>query len=349
MLQRYVHPSTPKPRHGSRPPPLTPSAIGNKENRPTVPRAPRKPSDGWMKTLGWIDGGVNPPIFFYTEDDIRETLNYYAPDHPFLQEPPSPAIDPELLALSTPTPSGPTAAQDLTTMLATAASSSVPENDSAPIPLETAGYMVSVTIISSVTDKPLSSSRGAKPTTKKLRNSKFDYIDILALERGPFFRAGLKVHDLDDQYSPGVHSGPAFKIHWTGSSGGKAGAVTIDTDRDFKAVVDALSKKNRTTCHVNVEIDLDTMEGFRIRKRPIGQAEDSEADSELLYGTKVPRVESFTEVEQLHGTTILQLKQKWSCERHQGEHGEPGFCYVDTAGNHLGLNNRKLKIWASAI
>lgn len=45
----------------------------------------------------------------------------------------------------------------------------------------------------------------------------------------------------------------------------------------------------------------------------------------------------------------MQLKMKWVCERHQGEHGEPGYCYVDDAGVHLGLNSRKLKIWAAAI
>lgn len=63
----------------------------------------------------------------------------------------------------------------------------------------------------------------------------------------------------------------------------------------------------------------------------------------------MPRLDGYGETEQLHGAIVLQLKQKWACEKHQGEHGEPGACYVDSAGNHLGLNNRKLKIWASAI
>jgi len=51
----------------------------------------------------------------------------------------------------------------------------------------------------------------------------------------------------------------------------------------------------------------------------------------------------------MHGTFILQLKEKWPCETHQGEHGEPGFCYVDPNSRHIGLNNRKLKTWAAAI
>lgn len=63
----------------------------------------------------------------------------------------------------------------------------------------------------------------------------------------------------------------------------------------------------------------------------------------------MPHLDGYGETEQLHGAIVLQLKQKWACEKHQGEHGEPGACYVDSAGNHLGLNNHKLKIWASAI
>jgi len=45
----------------------------------------------------------------------------------------------------------------------------------------------------------------------------------------------------------------------------------------------------------------------------------------------------------------MQLKQKWSCEKHLGEHGEPGYCYIAATGEHLGLNSRKLKLWAAAI
>ncbi|KAG1758075.1 hypothetical protein EDD22DRAFT_957266 [Suillus occidentalis] len=31
------------------------------------------------------------------------------------------------------------------------------------------------------------------------------------------------------------------------------------------------------------------------------------------------------------------------------EHGEPGYCYVSVTGEHVGLNNRMLKLWAAAI
>lgn len=57
----------------------------------------------------------------------------------------------------------------------------------------------------------------------------------------------------------------------------------------------------------------------------------------------------FSDEVQLHGSIILQLKAKWTCEKHGGEHGEHGYCYVSPTGEHVGLNNRKLKIWAAAI
>ena len=34
---------------------------------------------------------------------------------------------------------------------------------------------------------------------------------------------------------------------------------------------------------------------------------------------------------------------------HQGENGDVGNCYVSANGKHVGLDSRKLKIWASAI
>jgi hypothetical protein len=68
-----------------------------------------------------------------------------------------------------------------------------------------------------------------------------------------------------------------------------------------------------------------------------------------MYGTQVPRIDEFREEDQLHGRIILQLKKKWPCAQHYGEHGEPGFCYIAASGERVGLNTRKLKIWAAAI
>jgi len=51
------------------------------------------------------------------------------------------------------------------------------------------------------------------------------------------------------------------------SSGGKTGAVTIDSDRDYEVAINAVSKKNIDSCQVGVEFDTDLMEGFHIKKR----------------------------------------------------------------------------------
>jgi hypothetical protein len=68
-----------------------------------------------------------------------------------------------------------------------------------------------------------------------------------------------------------------------------------------------------------------------------------------MYGTRVLCIKEFGEDEQLHGRIIIQLKKRWPCTQHQGEHGEPGYCYITPSAEHVGLNNRKLKIWATAI
>jgi len=68
-----------------------------------------------------------------------------------------------------------------------------------------------------------------------------------------------------------------------------------------------------------------------------------------LTHLQVPRIGLFSEEAQLHGAIIVSLKQKWPCDLHQGENGDSGFCFVGPDGSHIGLNHRKLKIWAAAI
>lgn len=52
---------------------------------------------------------------------------------------------------------------------------------------------------------------------KKHRNSKFDYIHIDSASRTDFIQAALAIHDLDKEYSPGIHSGPIFTAWYSGS------------------------------------------------------------------------------------------------------------------------------------
>jgi hypothetical protein len=139
--------------------------------------------------------------------------------------------------------------------------------------------MVSVTMVFTTLER--GASARAKPIAKKHRNVKFDNIKVAELDRVAFISQFLRVHELSDQYSPGVHNGPPFKMWWTGSryvvglywrscklmsssSGGKSGAITIDSNREYKVAIDVLLKKNPTTCQVGIEFDVDGMEGFFI-------------------------------------------------------------------------------------
>jgi hypothetical protein len=67
------------------------------------------------------------------------------------------------------------------------------------------------------------------------------------------------------------------------------------------------------------------------------------------FTIQVPRVDLFSEQAQLHGAIIVQLKTKWPCAEHQGKNGGGGHCYIAHNGDHVGLNNHRFKIWASAI
>ena len=51
------------------------------------------------------------------------------------------------------------------------------------------------------------------------------------------------------------------------NSGGKSRASTIETDHEWGVARAAVMKKNKDTCGVSVEIDVDTMDGFHIHKR----------------------------------------------------------------------------------
>ncbi|EDR06779.1 uncharacterized protein LACBIDRAFT_328512 [Laccaria bicolor S238N-H82] len=261
-----------------------PSDVVEKENAstnfPTCPNyaqlAPPQPSESWLKNPAWIDGSVNPPQFYYSDDEIMTVLKYYQPDHPALEDPIA-AMDP------TP-PCAPARADDL------------PPN---PVvvphkPIATSRQPWSWRY-SSLLFSAIDKTKLGKLTMKKQSNSKFN---IIALE------------DLN-------HS--AFIHEAEGSVGGKKG-VTIENDREYMVMIEAILKKAKTC-------------------QPL-LAHDTEDTPELQYGTKQ---------DQLHSEIILELKQKWPCEWHQGEHGEVGFCYVDPTGNHLGLNHCKLAMWASAI
>ncbi|CDO75078.1 hypothetical protein BN946_scf185010.g3 [Trametes cinnabarina] len=210
-----------------------------------------------------------------------------------------------------------------------------------------AGHLVAVSVV--YLNTVPAGGRSSHGATKKVKQKvvKSDHILLAGLSRTDFLHAALAVHELADQYSAGVHSGPPVKIWWSGSSSGKSGASTVENDHDFNVTKAAILKRNKDTCVVNIEFDLEGMAGYRIRKRLIKLYMRTMTSS--LAGKRSHGSSFFSDEAQINGQIIMQLKAKWACERHQGEHGEPGYCYVDVAGTHLGLNHRKLKLWAAAI
>lgn len=63
----------------------------------------------------------------------------------------------------------------------------------------------------------------------------------------------------------------------------------------------------------------------------------------------VPQIDSFSDMAQLHGHFVIELKKRWPCQIHQGEHGEAGYCYVAPSGEHTRLNTLHMKTWAAAL
>ena len=169
---------------------------------------------------------------------------------------------------------------------------------------------------------PGPSRRGSKMQSKLQQVTKMASVVLSGISRAEFVRTFLHAHGLGDDFAPGPHSGPSFRMWWTGiacvshvllnvlyanyySSKGTAG--TIETDIDFAVAVKAILGK-RTCKSVNVEFNLDGLDGFRVRSKrvslrycvfinatlimftkPFGVDVDDVLDGneELLVGTKV--------------------------------------------------------------
>ncbi|KAJ7625195.1 hypothetical protein B0H17DRAFT_1218829 [Mycena rosella] len=257
-MQHRLHPSvsrSPKPA----PVPLGPSTQENIPPRPNYADL-RRPSDFWLKSVfpGWIDGASDPPLRFYTHDQIVTTMLTYNPGHPMFHPAAGPVPQaPVQATVTSPTSEGAPGIFDPVLGL--------PEPEiagSAPATSNTRGYRVNVLVQYSAADTTKPASYRSKPSLKVIRSSKLSIIDIDSTDRCGFIKCILDVHDYGIDYSPGVHFGPPFKMSWTGSSGGKAGAPTVETDADFAVILASLKKKKDPA--VVVEYNLDDMDGYRV-------------------------------------------------------------------------------------
>src|SRR6266567_275097 len=107
-MHLHVNPSVPRSPPGAHPAQLL-SEDGTLRDSCMIPRpnyrqvqAHCRPSEIWLNSPAWIgenstlfcssiylpflnvDGASNPPIFFYTNDEILATLEEFRPDHPML-------------------------------------------------------------------------------------------------------------------------------------------------------------------------------------------------------------------------------------------------------------------------
>ncbi|KAH6906352.1 hypothetical protein BKA70DRAFT_1224206 [Coprinopsis sp. MPI-PUGE-AT-0042] len=333
------------------------------------------PSDYWLKSPAWIDGASNPPRHYYTREEMDEAVAFWGPrrgifpsereyllDQAMARVSPSPVsltdatramaqipgppLPPSVIASAPPGP---------VVVGIPAHETNLPANDPS-ILAELASQLSDgeapedLHVVRAIFTSPVAPAPGVKSAKKFTSTTKIFTINISKTARKQLVNAAFLSHSLSHAFKAGDVSGPAFRMHWTGSAGGKTNAASILTDDEFDANKAALLRKPKKP-EVSIEIFSTDLEPFRIQEVAAqlaslpGNGDDS---VELMYGTKVPQVTSFSTQSQLHGLHIMELKQKYKCEKHLGEHGEAGHCFVSPAGDHIRLNLFRLRIWAAA-
>ena len=72
-------------------------------------------------------------------------------------------------------------------------------------------------MIFTAADKAYSASRVTKLVMKKMKTIKSEHIVLDNITHTEFTKEVFQVHDLSDQFSPGINMGPRFKLSWAGS------------------------------------------------------------------------------------------------------------------------------------
>ena len=82
------------------------------------------------------------------------------------------------------------------------------------------GHLVNVTHTYTSMDSTTSSFQNAKPAApKKKAMMMLGNIVLEGITRVDFIKVFLSTHNLHTQFAPGIHSGPPFKLLWSGSMG----------------------------------------------------------------------------------------------------------------------------------
>ncbi|KAF8147039.1 hypothetical protein K438DRAFT_1990008 [Mycena galopus ATCC 62051] len=184
------------------------------------------------------------------------------------------------------------------------------------------------------------SGRNARP--KKVHESKLvsTPVDVLSTSRVAFIPLALGAHGYEDVYIAGVASGPAMRVFWTGSPGGKGGATVVLYDSDWKVIMQKLKATSKKLDTISVVFDLEGMEGFKQRSKRIHSPDPYE--TELSYGTHVPNTANYTPAQLAVAATIDEIKAAHSCKEH-------GTCFINAERRHLEMNRFRLSMWAQAV
>ncbi|KAJ2932453.1 hypothetical protein H1R20_g4638, partial [Candolleomyces eurysporus] len=322
----------------------------------------RCPSDFWLKHPGWIDHTANPPRYYVCAKEINEALKIWGPITGIQQEAHTPAPSEPRSPLTPPEPRSPfdrdyeldqaMAHVSPTPVSGADAISALQLNEDTQTTLGDAGAAVSTEnlyVVRAVFNHAAPLVPGVKTSKKSQSTVKIFTINIHNTNCVQFITAALQAHSLNHTFSPGTVSGPPIKLYWTGSAGGKTNAASILKEEDFDINRQALFRK-KSKPEVTVEFSANNLEPFRIQATASQALAEGPMDEnqELAYGTQVPQISSFNTTTQMHGLYILELKKKWKCEKHLGEHGDSGHCYVSADGSHIRLNGYRLKLWAAA-
>ncbi|KAE9399508.1 hypothetical protein BT96DRAFT_761906, partial [Gymnopus androsaceus JB14] len=317
------------------------------------------PSLTWLESPAWIDGAINPPVMYLSLQQIHDVQQYWKhllPAVPNLPPtvppaPPPPPPPPAVPALPPCTPAPPallpTPTPDETGIGAALAGPRYRQLEFQPSGSNNADYLVSVTKMYSAVDAGAPTKLG-KLKVKKDSSQLTDRFSVTTLTRGEFITRFLKVHDLDAKYAPGPHNGPTFKVYWSGFGTKTAATIVLD-DHQYQIVRDALVKinPNKANFRINVEFDVDGMDGYHINANVFKQGLSPDPDNQQAL--KAACIGDYSLKDTIHGQHILNIRRHWKCAEHKGEHNEPGTCYINSDSVHHKLDNTKLKHWASSI
>ncbi|KAG6823515.1 hypothetical protein H0H92_009931, partial [Tricholoma furcatifolium] len=171
----------------------------------------QRPSEIWLDRPASIDGAVNPPRFYYCNEDMdaaliaagRPALSQKILDQSYSRISPTPVATHEATLLSPDTPPSEVGA---------AVISSQPNHYPNAIPNAEITYLVSVTMLFT----PITITVTRAKNVKKEKKTKMIHIKMEGISRVEFIKLFLAVFDLATHFSPGVDAGPDFKFWFTG-------------------------------------------------------------------------------------------------------------------------------------